>query len=114
MMKKTSTTLTLLGLISLSTLFIYTGLNLSLIVPIIGLVTIFFYVFLLGILSFLGNYSKNTKVKNVAFILLAISFLVKLIPSMFLILESKLKIEIGLIILSYLLMLSTVFNKNKS
>ena len=113
-MKKTSTILTTLGLLSLSTLFIYTGLNLSRIVPIIGLVSLFFYVFLWGILSFLGNYSKNTKTKNVSFILLAISFIVNLFPSTFLILENKLKIEIGLIILSYLLMISTIFKKNKS
>jgi hypothetical protein len=113
-MKKTSTILTTLGLISLSTLFIYTGLNLSLIVPFIGIISLFVYVLLGGILSFLGNYSKNKKTKNVSFIFLAISFIVNLIPSMFLILENKLKIEIGLIILSYLLMLSTVIKKNKS
>lgn len=114
MMKKTSTILTTLGLISLSTLFIYTGLNLSRIVPVLGLVSLFSYVLLGGILSFLGNYSKNNKTKNVSFILLVISFIVNLFPSTFLILENKLKIELGLIILSYLLMLSTVIKKNKS
>ena len=114
MMKKTSIILISIGLISLFTSFIYTGLNLSLIIPIIGIISIFVYVLLGGILSFLGNYSKNKKTKNVSFILLAISFLVNLIPSMFLMLENKLKIEIGLIILSYLLMISTIFKKNKS
>ena len=116
-MKNISAILSLSGLIGLITLFSFSGFNLSCIIPILSLYSISLYVFLVGILSYLAKYSSNKLIKSSALISIFTSFIVMLfIPTSFIQLEAKLKIEILLIILGYMLILTNILlnRKNKA
>jgi hypothetical protein len=113
-MRKISLISTLIGLISLLFLFIYTGLNLSRILPLLTLISFFLYLFLGGILSILTSYSNSKNIKIISFLTFIISFVIMLIfPSAIITLENRIKIEIGLISISYILILYTLLKKVK-
>ena len=116
-MKNLSAILSLSGLIGFISLFSFSGFNLSSIIPILNIYSIFLYVFLVGILSYLSKYSTNKLIKTSALISILTSFLIMMfIPTSFIQLEDKLKIEILLIILGYMLILTNILlnRKNKA
>jgi hypothetical protein len=114
-MRNFSIIISVTGLIGLITLFSYSGFNLSRIIPILNIYSIFIYVFLVGILYNLANYSTNKLIKSSSLISIFISFLIMMfIPTSYIKLEDKLKIEILLIVFGYMLMITNIFIKRKN
>jgi len=110
-MKNLSSILSLSGLVGLLILFSYSGLNLSNIIPILNVYSIFFYLFIIGILTYLAKYSTNKIIKTSSFISIFISLLMMFIPTSFIQIEVKLKIEILLIVIGYMLILTSLLIK---
>ena len=113
-MKNLSAILSLSGLMGLVTLFSYSGFNLSGIIPILNIYSILSFLFLIGILSYLAKYSTNKIIKSSSFISIFMSFLMMFIPTSFIQLEDRLKLEILLIIFGYMLILTNILIKRKN
>ncbi len=105
-MKSISVSIILTGLVGLVGVSIYTGINLSRIIPLISIITFFTYLFFLGLIFGLSNYTLSRKPFFVSFFLLLISYIFSIINlNETISTENSIKIQFIIIIMSFILMI---------
>jgi hypothetical protein len=105
-MKNISISLTITGLFGLVGVSIYTGINLSRIIPLLSIISFFSYLFLVGIIFVLSKYILSRKIFFVSFFLLLISYMFSIINfNETISTENSIKIQLAIIIISFILMI---------
>lgn len=108
-MNKIGVLLLFSGIIGLISLYLYTGMNLSRVFPFLTFINVLIYLTLGGIVSILGNFCDSFKIKLISFSFLILAFLISFLPFL-LNISVEIKIQILFVILSYTLMISSLFN----
>ena len=103
-MKKTSVSLVLTGIIGIIAICIYTGINLSRIIPLIYPITFLIYLFLFGIISLLSYACTDNKSKMLSYILLLTALLTPILNLIDLVtIETVIKFQIAQTMMSFIM-----------
>ena len=112
-MKKIASILSLTGLIGLFSVIVYAKTNISIFINFLPLLVILKSFFFGGILCFIAAQSEKSLSKTISFSLFIIGTILTILSvSNFLPINSLLGFEISLIIASYLIMISLIFEKS--
>ncbi len=108
-MKKIAAILSIVGLIGILGIFGFSGTNLSLIIPLLPIIISFKSLFLAGILLYISTYNENNKLKPISIALFLMGTLASILSVSSLIPLDFYKVELALIISSFVLMIGNCF-----